>query len=58
MTSPQTAHSLDERVARMEDRDAIREVISRYAHGLDLPDRDVFANVWTEATVTRGSTTA
>ena len=45
--------TLEERVARIEDRDQIREAISRYAHGLDLPDRDVFASVWTEDAVYR-----
>ncbi len=53
MTSTETALTLVERVARTEDRDAIREVIARYAHGLDLPDRDVFASVWTTDAVYR-----
>ena len=45
--------SLEERIARVEDRDQIRETIARYAHGLDLPDRDVFASVWTPDAVYR-----
>ncbi len=45
--------TLEERIARIEDRDQIRELISRYAHGLDLPDRDVFASVWSEDAVYR-----
>ena len=38
--------TVEERLARIEDRDAIRELIARYAHGLDLPDRDLFLSVW------------
>ena len=53
MSSTMTALTLEERVARMEDRDAIREVIASYAHGLDMPDRDVFTSVWTEDAVYR-----
>lgn len=45
--------TLEERIARIEDRDQIRETIARYAHGLDLPDRDVFASVWTPDAVYR-----
>jgi ketosteroid isomerase-like protein len=45
--------SLEERIASVEDRDQIRETIARYAHGLDLPDRDVFASVWTPDAVYR-----
>ena len=45
--------SVEERIARIEDRDMIRETIARYAHGLDLPDRDIFASVWTEDAVYR-----
>lgn len=41
----------DERLRRIEDRDAIRELIARYAHGLDLPDRDTFLGVWAEDAV-------
>ncbi len=44
---------LDERIARIEDRDQIRETISLYAHGLDLPDRDLFASVWAQDAVYR-----
>lgn len=43
--------SLDERLTRIEDRDAIRELIARYAHGLDLPDRDAFVSVWAQDAV-------
>lgn len=39
------------RVARIEARDEIRELIARYAHGLDLPDRDIFMGVWAEDAV-------
>lgn len=39
------------RVARIEARDEIRELIARYAHGLDLPDRDIFMSVWAEDAV-------
>jgi ketosteroid isomerase-like protein len=45
--------SLEQRVAQIEDRDQIRETIARYAHGLDLPDRDVFASVWAPDAVYR-----
>ena len=45
--------TVEQRIARMEDREAIRETISLYAHGLDLPDRDVFAGVWAEDAVYR-----
>ena len=45
--------SVEERLHRIEDRDEIRELISRYAHGLDLPDRDVFASVWAPDAVYR-----
>lgn len=45
MTTP------DQRLARLEDRDEIRELIARYAHGLDLPDRDIFVGVWAEGAV-------
>jgi ketosteroid isomerase-like protein len=45
--------NVEERIARIEDRDKIRETIARYAHGLDLPDRDVFASVWTPDAVYR-----
>lgn len=38
--------SIEKRMARSEDRDAIRELIARYAHGLDLPDRETFLGVW------------
>lgn len=41
----------DERLARLEDRDEIRELIARYAHGLDLPDREVFMGVWADDAV-------
>ncbi|HEX2793399.1 MAG TPA: nuclear transport factor 2 family protein [Croceicoccus sp.] len=43
--------TLEERIQRMEDRDAIRELIAKYAHGLDLPDRDLFLSVWAEDAV-------
>ncbi len=43
--------TVEERRQRIEDRDQIRETIARYAHGLDLPDREVFASVWTEDAV-------
>jgi len=41
----------EERIARIEDRDEIRELIARYAHGLDLPDRHIFLGVWAENAV-------
>lgn len=38
--------TIEQRIARIEDRDQIRTLIARYAHGLDLPDRDTFLSVW------------
>lgn len=43
--------TLDQKIGRIEDRDEIRELISRYAHGLDLPDRGVFLGVWADNAV-------
>lgn len=43
--------TVEERIKRAEDRDEIRELISRYAHGLDLPDRDIFLGVWADDAV-------
>ncbi len=45
--------SVEERLQRIEDRDQIQELIARYAHGLDLPDRDVFTSVWAPDAVYR-----
>jgi len=45
--------SVEERLQHIEDRDQIQELIARYAHGLDLPDRDVFTSVWARDAVYR-----
>ena len=47
----EAAEGLAERIARIEARDEIRELIARYAHGLDLPDRALFTSVWAEDAV-------
>jgi ketosteroid isomerase-like protein len=44
---------IGERIARIEDRDEIRQLIARYAHGLDLPDRETFVGVWADDAVYR-----
>jgi hypothetical protein len=44
--------TLEERIARLEDRAAIHETILRYARGVDS-DREMFASVWADDAVYR-----
>ena len=40
--------TLEERVQVLEDREAIREVIANYCHGVDQHDQALFLSIWTE----------
>ena len=44
---------LQDRITRIEDRERIADTLTRYAHGLDLPDREIFGSVWTDDAVYR-----
>ena len=39
--------SLEERIQLIEDREAIRELIAKYCHGVDGRDEDLFMSIWT-----------
>lgn len=38
--------SLEQRIAELEDREAIREVLATYIHGLDKHDEDQYMSIW------------
>src|SRR5438445_712376 len=40
--------TLEERIQVLEDREAIREVIANYCHGVDEHDQALFLSIWTE----------
>jgi ketosteroid isomerase-like protein len=47
----QEKHSIEERLARLEDERDIVRTLSNYGHSLDYGDEAVFADCWTEDAV-------